>query len=56
MIDDTQPDMELLRVVTFVYPISLKAGGSKSHLQTEFNSSTQHCWILCAVLNFSLKS
>ena len=53
MIGETQPELELLEVVTFIYPFSLNAG-TLSHLQMERNSSTQHRWILTAVLKFSL--
>ena len=50
IIDETQPEMELLEVVTLFYPFSLKAGGSIP-LPPEFNSSTQHRCILWAVLS-----
>ena len=33
MIGETQPDMELLEVVTFIYPFSLKAGNAAPSAQ-----------------------
>ena len=44
MVGETQPEMELLEIVTFIYPLSLKAGRVVS-------SATK-----CAVLSFSLKT
>ena len=42
MIVETQPEMELLEVVAFIYPFFLKVAG-QYHLQPEFDSSTQLC-------------
>ena len=55
MIGETQPEMELLEVVAFIYPFRLTQG-IQSHLQPVFNSLTQHRCILCSVRNFSLKT
>ena len=52
MIGETQPEMELLETVASIYPFSLKQG-VQSHMKPEFNSSTQHRSILCAILHFS---
>ena len=50
-IGETQQEMELLEVMGFIYSFPLQT--VQSHLQSEFNSSTQHRWKLCAVLSFS---
>ena len=42
MIGKAQPEITLLEVVTFIYTPFRYKQGAQSHLQQEFNSSTQH--------------